>query len=135
LNESAEVWKLLGTAPLQLDRGSRGVFGNYLVNGYVVWDEGVAIVTRPWTSKKTYYGLPGVLGGWQVMQLVASTKGNGSALRVMRRWHLEMNRRTFLFVMINNDRGIAFYKKLGYSIYTTIDWGAFKSHLMYRDPI
>lgn len=134
VNESAEVWKLLQTCPEYLDAGTRGALGGYVVNGYVIWERGVALVTRPW-HQKTYYGLS-AYRGWQVLQLIASTKGDGSALEVMTRWHQEMApRRTFLFVKTDNARGIAFYKKLGYRVYTTVVWPTFSSDLMYRDPI
>lgn len=110
----------------------RSLIRECVEHGGVVWDSGVAIMTRRHSNSR-YYGVPVGLGSWHLLDIAVAQPGNGQAAKVMERWLIEIGTRSFLWVKTANIRAQRFYHRFGYQVAKEVQFEKFSSYLMVRE--
>lgn len=132
-NNVEEVVSLFRTAAAEITpMPTRASIEKAVLAGRVVWSEGIALMHTPLTVG-SYYGIRLGIGAVQIQYLCASSKGDGSARRVVGSFCGEhTGHNLFLLVRSDNSRAISFYKKLGFIAAKVVRYRSFNSILMVK---
>jgi ribosomal protein S18 acetylase RimI-like enzyme len=126
------IKKLFNAYPAEILTVPMGVILQSIAAGNMLWDNGVALMFRV-CQKASYYGVSVGKGSYQILDIAASAKGDGSAARVLDEFCKEVQRPVFLLVKTDNVRGIRFYNRHNFKNVSTVYFPTFQSYLMVRD--